>query len=64
MKRYSKPVGHRVTVLPLNGVYHFMLRFITSLPTASLADGGDGFAAFTEGRAEYPAATMCVECDS
>ena len=47
----SKPVGQRVTVLTLNGkpiedatVYHIATN-------SFLADGGDGFTAFTEGKA-------------
>ncbi len=47
----SKPAGKRVTVLTLNGkpiedaaVYHIATN-------SFLADGGDGFAAFTEGKA-------------
>lgn len=47
----SKPIGQRVTVLTLNGkpiddaaVYHIATN-------SFLADGGDGFAAFTEGQA-------------
>ena len=47
----SKPVGQRVTVLTLNGkpiedatVYHIATN-------SFLADGGDGFTTFTEGKA-------------
>ncbi|MGT9857869.1 5'-nucleotidase C-terminal domain-containing protein, partial [Citrobacter freundii complex sp. 2025EL-00205] len=47
----SKPVGQRVTVLTLNGkpiedatVYHIATN-------SFLADGGDGFTAFAEGKA-------------
>jgi 2',3'-cyclic-nucleotide 2'-phosphodiesterase (5'-nucleotidase family) len=52
----SKPVGQRVAVFTLNGkpiddatVYHIATN-------SFLADGGDGFVAFTEGQARIPPA--------
>lgn len=46
----SKPVGERVLELKLNGKYITDERVYRVVTNNFLADGGDGFAAFTEGK--------------
>nr|VXZ90256.1 bifunctional 2',3'-cyclic nucleotide 2'-phosphodiesterase/3'-nucleotidase precursor protein [Klebsiella pneumoniae] len=60
----SKPVGQRVVLFRLNGkpiddttVYHIATN-------SFLADGGDGFVAFTEGRRVIPPAAITFQMRS